>query len=100
MGTQSFEEAYIEDRLQDYTDTMLKECNNDVLTEVGSSLAKYGHFSSPHEGYAVILEEVEELWDEIKAKRGYTQAAYDEAKQIAAMALVYMTECYKHANPI
>jgi len=86
--------------IQDYTDLMLKRCNDDILTEVGSSLAKYGHFSSPHEGYAVILEELDELWDEIKKKGGYTEAAYHEAKQIAAMALVYMTECYKNVNPL
>jgi len=41
---------------------------------------------STHEGYALILEEVDELWDEVKKKnklRDYN-AMYDELVQIAA----------------
>jgi NTP pyrophosphatase (non-canonical NTP hydrolase) len=44
--------------------------------------------NSPHEGYAVILEELEEVWDEIKKKRSERSYAYllDELVQVAAMA--------------
>ena len=38
----------------------------DVLNEYGRAGETYDEFNSPHEGYAVLLEEVDELWDEIK----------------------------------
>ena len=43
---------------------------------------------SAHEGYALILEEVDELWDEVKKKnklRDY-DAMYHELVQVAARA--------------
>ena len=46
-------------------------------------------FNSLHEGYAVLLEEVEELWDEIKKKdrfRDYPNMIIESA-QIASMAI-------------
>lgn len=49
--------------------------------------------NSPHEGWAVIFEELDELWDEVKKKGGgRDQQAYIEAKQVAAMAIRYMLE--------
>ncbi len=43
--------------------------------------------NSYHEGYAVILEEVDELWDEVKRKTSERDpnAAREELVQIAAM---------------
>ncbi len=56
-----------------------------ILKELSRAEAKFPKFASDHEGYAVLLEEVDELWDEIKANnRPNTQA---EAIQVAAMAL-------------
>jgi hypothetical protein len=50
---------------------------------------KFGPFNGPHEGYAVILEELDELWDAIKNNEpGYVHMA--EAKQVAAMAVRYI----------
>ena len=51
-------------------------------------------FVNQHEGYAVILEEMDELWSEVKKN----QKVYDlqeqrkEAIQIAAMAIRFATE--------
>lgn len=44
--------------------------------------------NSAHEGYAVLLEEVNELWDEVKAKQGARDPVrlLSELVQIAAMA--------------
>ena len=41
----------------------------DVLNEYRRAGETYDEFTSPHEGYAVLLEEVDELWDEIKNDR-------------------------------
>ena len=39
-----------------------------VQEEVKKAEKKHPSFNSFHEGYAVILEEVDELWEEIKKK--------------------------------
>lgn len=67
-----------------------------VLVEVGDEFnratAKFGGFGNPHEGYAVILEELDELWDEIKVKAhpGQTEKMKKEATQVAAMAIRFI----------
>lgn len=63
-----------------------------VFSEVESAVRKFPPFNSAHEGWAVIREEVDELWEEVKANRGYTTAARVEAMQIAAMAVRYMLD--------
>jgi hypothetical protein len=62
----------------------------DVLAEVYRARQKYPPINSPHEGYAVILEEVEEFWDEVKRRDRLPDnfaAMGVELRQIAAMAL-------------
>ena len=49
-------------------------------------------FNSPHEGWAVLREEVDELWDEVKADSD-AKTMRSEAIQVAAMALRFMLEC-------
>jgi len=51
---------------------------------------KYSAFASRHEGFAVLKEEVDELWDEVK--RNDYLSCYDEAVQVAAMALRFISE--------
>jgi hypothetical protein len=60
-----------------------------VATELDGALAKFPPFNSPHEGKAVIEEELDELWEHVKANTGRGTAAYEEALQVAAMALRY-----------
>lgn len=48
-------------------------------------------FKNAHEGYAVLLEEVDELWDEIKHGQD-KELMCVEAIQIAAMALRFIRE--------
>lgn len=49
---------------------------------------------SAHEQYAVLLEEVDELWDHVKVnqKKRDLVAMRKEAMQVAAMAVRFMTE--------
>ena len=53
---------------------------------------KYGIFNSYHEGYAVILEEMDELWDEVKKKAPNTDEIQEEAIHAAAMLLRFLRE--------
>lgn len=64
----------------------------EVFIETQKAIEKHGSQSSPHEGYAVLLEELDELWDEIKADRGRMASARKEAIQVAAMAVRYVLD--------
>lgn len=63
----------------------------DVRAEYARATEKYGHFNSAHEGWAVLYEEVDELWEEVRKKRSNRSGAdmYCECVQIAAMALKF-----------
>ena len=49
-------------------------------------------FHSGHEGYAVIKEEVDELWDEIKEQHASPACLRTEAVHVAAMALRFLVD--------
>jgi hypothetical protein len=73
--------------------------NNDfhsVADEHSKAINKFSKFNSSHEGYAVIKEELDELWDIIKCKNYYPECAQDDMKkeciQIAAMALRFIKD--------
>lgn len=57
--------------------------------ELHSANLKFPLFNSPHEGYAVLLEEVDELWYEIKSG-GSNDRMKEEAIQVAAMAIKFI----------
>lgn len=63
----------------------------DVLDEYDRATKKYGGFNSAHEGYAVLLEEVDELWEWVRKKRENRdrEEMRGECVQIAAMALKF-----------
>lgn len=65
---------------------------SEAAVELARAQSIYPRFNSPHEGYAALLEEVDELWDEVKAsKPGSDRAAMrKEAVQVAAMALRFL----------
>ena len=67
-----------------------------LLEEVGAELLKatikHRPMTGPHEGYAVILEELDELWDEVKAQVHDPAAMRKEALQVAAMAVRFIAD--------
>ena len=63
---------------------------DEVRDEVMRAVVKFPTFNSHHEGYAVLLEEVDELWDEVKANNHARARA--EAVQVAAMAVRFITD--------
>lgn len=69
---------------------MLEGCMREILEEYLAATAIHGPFHSPHEGYGVLAEEFDELFDEVKANNKPAQRA--EAIQVAAMALRYIMD--------
>ena len=64
----------------------------DVTNELQTAIETHGLFTSAHHGYAIILEELDELWDEIKKKRSMRDVRNmrAEAVQVAAMAMKFI----------
>jgi hypothetical protein len=67
---------------------------SELLYELQSARSKYPAFHSAHEGYATILEELDELWDEIKKKpnRRNILKMRTEAIQVGAMAIRFICD--------
>lgn len=62
----------------------------EVDAEIDRATAKHGAFYSAHHGYAVILEELDEAWDEIKANN--STKTREEMVQVAACAIRYLMD--------
>ena len=75
---------------------MRKDIFDAIVAELQAATAANGDFHSAHEGYAVILEEVDELWDEVKLnprKNPQRNAMMrKEAIQVAAMAVRFVLD--------
>lgn len=71
-------------------ETMLRAVESEVL----SATESWPPFNSAHEGFAVLAEEVDELWDHVKTnqKRRDPEAMKKEAVQVAAMAVRFALE--------
>lgn len=67
---------------------------DEVRAEVARAEAKHPPMNSAHEGYAVLLEEVDELWEEVRRQTGDRsgEAMRAECVQIAAMAVRFVRD--------
>lgn len=63
---------------------------HELCGELERAIGRFPSFNSPHEGKAVIEEELDELWQHVKENTGRTVEARTEAIQVAAMALRYV----------
>lgn len=72
----------------------------EFATEYEKARQKFGVMYSAHEGYAVILEELDELWDIVKQKQ--TSRDYvlmrKETVQLGAMVLAFLIEIVDTEN--
>lgn len=71
-----------------------EEAVNAVARELKRARKIFAPFNSAHEGYGVILEEKDELWDEIKRKRQARskRKMREEAIQLAAMVIRFVVD--------
>lgn len=71
----------------------------ELRQEMKKAVAQHGPFPTCHHGHSVILEEVDELFAEIKANRGDLGPARREAIQIATVAIRYAFDLCFHEDP-
>jgi len=83
--------------IEQATDHLLDQIFNDLRRELAAAIAKHPPMHSAHEGHSVIREELDELWDHVKADTGQTVEARKEALQVAAMGIRYAFDlCSRH----
>lgn len=66
---------------------------DDIEQELYRARVKHPPMASLHEGYAVILEELDEVWDEVKKQERDLDAVRAELIQVAAMAARMALDC-------
>lgn len=64
----------------------------EIQAELSRAMQKHPRMNSPHEGYAVILEELDELWEEVRAQHQDKEKMRKEALQVAAMAARFILD--------
>lgn len=66
----------------------------EIKQEMSWATENYPPFNSAHEGFSILNEEVDELWEHVKVKQKNRdgEAMQKEAIQIAAMALRFAYE--------
>lgn len=66
---------------------------NAIFEEYKKAVEKYPRFHTPHEGWAVIKKELDELWKEVRTyPKENKEAMRKEAIQIGAMALRFLVD--------
>jgi len=86
---------------ESYDNARCEEIGLAVVDELKRATRLHGPISCPHEGKAIIEEELDELWDEIKACKHWRldgeargRMRY-EATQVAAMAMRFILDVCK-----
>jgi hypothetical protein len=66
-----------------------------IANEVNRAIRLYPKFNSLHEGYAILFEEVDELWEHVRVKqiKRDPEKITKECIQIAAMAVRIILDC-------
>ncbi len=74
------------------TDKDLLDLLQPVIQELRRAEAKFAPFHSAHEGWAVLYEEVDELWDAVKMQYSpeRDEQLMKEAIQVTAMGLRFL----------
>ncbi len=75
---------------QEHIETRLDAALELIRAEALRAATKFPAFNSAHEGYGVLLEEVDELWDEVKGDA--PDRAAEECVQVGAMAVRFLTD--------
>ncbi|TGE35894.1 hypothetical protein E4K67_22520 [Desulfosporosinus fructosivorans] len=79
---------------------LLYKIGVDVSKELQAAIEAHSLFTSPHHGYAIILEELDELWDEVKKRQPDVKNMRSEAVQVAAMAMKFILSIENDWKPV
>ena len=83
------------ERLQEHMEDIVDEVCAELIRAVG----RYPTFASGHEGWAVIREEMDELWDEVRKRNSDPDRMRAEAIQVAAMGIRFVLDVCEVDRP-
>ncbi len=69
---------------------MTMDIEKDVKEALKFAESNFPEYNSYHEGFGIIAEEFDELWDEIKEKDHNRLKLYKEASHVACTAIRFM----------
>ena len=78
-----------------YLPTIGNSIGEELDDQLHKAVTKHAPMNSAHEGYAVILEELDELWDEVKAWKPDDHRIVElrkEALHVAVMAIRFIKD--------
>jgi hypothetical protein len=94
---------FLEEQMNKLLDGVLMQSILDVVNdEIERAVELHGSYNSLHEGYGVMMEEVEEFWEQVKLnpaklndvdKQVRKQQLRDELIQVAAVAVRIIKDC-------
>ena len=70
----------------------------ELADALDAAMTKHAPMHSPHEGWSVIFEELEELREHVRGDTGLSAEARKEAIQVAAMGLRYALDLTSDAR--
>jgi NTP pyrophosphatase (non-canonical NTP hydrolase) len=76
-----------------YDDRIAVHYCQEFYEEMADASKKFPAFASEHEGYAILLEEVDELWEAVKLNQNNPERERQiekECIQVGAMALRFL----------
>lgn len=76
-----------------YNDVIALKYLQEFYEEMAEASTKFPKFASEHEGYAILLEEVDELWEAVKLNQKNPERfprIEKECIQVGAMALRFL----------
>lgn len=78
----------------DHINSQYRIAGESAVQEVNRAAMDYRAFTSPHEGYAILLEKMDDLKEQVWKKPGTRDfnAMRKEAVQVAAMALRFIAD--------
>lgn len=73
----------------------ISKASEELGDEVATAMMNWPPHNSAHESFAILMEEVDELWDYVKTKQSKRSIVdmRKEAIQVAAMALRFAVDC-------
>ena len=92
----AIDEAIDEDRHRIQEAFLQARAVHVVVAELRDATTKFAAFHSAHEGWAVLMEEVDELWEVVKLNQSTPERnarMRKEAIQVAAMAIRFLVDC-------
>lgn len=77
----------------------MEDIVDEVCSELIRAVGRYPTFASGHEGWAVMREEMDELWDEVRKRDSDPERMRAEAIQVAAMGIRFVLDVCEVDRP-